>query len=71
MQITYAVTLQQTDNQIEALDLYKKILEKNPCKLSTSLFVLWTSYKNFGEIENSIISYKKSYEINNFCGDAY
>ena len=28
-------------------------------------------YKNFGEIENSIISYKKSYEINNFCGDAY
>ena len=27
-QITYAVTLQQTDNQIDALNLYKKILRQ-------------------------------------------
>ena len=69
-EITYAVTLQQTDNQIEALDLYKKILKKNPAN-----YQLYLScghlYKNFGEIKNSIISYKKSYEINNYCGDAY
>ena len=69
-QITYAVTLQQTDNQIEALNLYKNILKKN-----TSNYQLHLScghlYKNFGEIDNSINSYKKSYKINNFCGDAY
>ena len=69
-EITYAVTLQQTDNQIEALDLYKKILEKNPAN-SQLYLSCGHLYKNFGEIENSIISYKKSYEINNFCGDAY
>ena len=69
-QITYAVTLQQTDNQLEALDLYKEILKKNPANYQL-LLSCGHLYKNFGEIENSIISYKKSYEINNFCGDAY
>ncbi len=69
-EITYAVTLQQTDNQIEALDLYKKILKKNPANYQLHLSC-GHLYKDVGEIKNSIISYKKSYEINNFCGDAY
>ena len=41
-EITYAVTLQQTDNQIEALDLYKKILSINTSNYQLA-FVLWTS----------------------------
>ena len=69
-QITYAVTLQQTDNQIDALNLYKKILNNNPSNYQLQLSC-GHLYKNFGDIDNSINSYKKSYEINNFCGDAY
>ena len=69
-QITYAVTLQQTDNHTESLSLYKKILSIN-----TSNYKLQLScghlYKDLGEIDKSINSYKKTYEINNFCGDAY
>ena len=34
-EITYAVTLQQTDNQIEALDLYKQSSELTCCKHKT------------------------------------
>ena len=69
-QITYAVTLQQTDNQQDALNLYKNILKNNPSNYQLHLSC-GHLYKNFGEIDNSINSYKKSYEINNFCGDAY
>ena len=69
-QITYAVTLQQTDNQQDALSLYKNILKNNPSNYQLHLSC-GHLYKNFGEIDNSINSYKKSYKINNFCGDAY
>ena len=69
-QITYAATLQQTDNQYEALNLYKEILNKYPSNYQI-LLSCGHLYKNFGQIDKSIISYKKSYKINNFCGDAY
>ena len=69
-QITYAVTLQQTDNQQDALNLYKNILNNNPSNYQLHLSC-GHLYKNFGEIDNSINAYKKSYKINNFCGDAY
>lgn len=69
-QITYAATLQQTDNQHEALNLYKEILNKYPSNYQI-LLSCGHLYKNFGQIDKSIISYKKSYKINNFCGDAY
>ena len=69
-QITYATTLQQTDNQHEALNLYKEILNKYPSNYQI-LLSCGHLYKNFGHIDKSIISYKKSYKINNFCGDAY
>ena len=69
-QITYAATLQQTDNQHEALNLYKEILNKYPSNYQI-LLSCGHLYKNFGQIDKSIISYKKSYKINNFCGDAF
>jgi len=69
-QITYAATLQQTDNQHEALNLYKQILNKYPSNYQI-LLSCGHLYKNFGQIDKSIISYKKSYKINNFYGDAY
>ena len=69
-QITYAATLQQTDNQHEALNLYKEILNKYPSNYQI-LLSCGHLYKNFGQIDKSIISYKKSYKINNFYGDAY
>ena len=69
-QITYAATLQQTDNQHEALNLYKEILNKYPSNYQI-LLSCGHLYKNFGQIDKSITSYKKSYKINNFCGDAF
>ena len=69
-QLTYAVTLQQTDNQDEALELYKKLLDKHPASYHVYLSV-GHLYKNFGDIDKSIKSYKDSYTINNQCGEAY
>ena len=69
-QLTYAVTLQQTDNQDDALELYKNLLDKHPASYHVYLSI-GHLYKNFGSIDKSIKSYKQSYKINNQCGEAY
>ena len=69
-QITYAITLQQTDNQKEALNLYDKILKINPTNYQLHLSK-GHLYKTFGQINESIKSYKQSYKLNNTFGDSY
>ena len=68
--IAYAVTLQQTNNQIEALDIYNKILtiDKNNSEVLVSKGHL---QKTFGDVDASINSYKNSYQIDKYYGDAY
>ena len=68
--IAYAVTLQQTNKQEEALELYNKILnidKKNPEILVSKGHL----QKTFGDLKGSIYSYKKSYKIDQYYGDAY
>ena len=68
--IAYAVTLQQTNKQEEALELYNKILnidKKNPEILVSKGHL----QKTFGDLKGSIDSYKKSYKIDQYYGDAY
>ena len=68
--IAYAVTLQQTNKQEEALELYNKILnidKKNPEILVSKGHL----QKTFGNLKGSIDSYKKSYKIDQYYGDAY
>ena len=68
--IAYAVTLQQTNKQEEALELYNKILnidKKNPEILVSKGHL----QKTFGDLNGSIDSYKKSYKIDQYYGDAY
>ena len=68
--IAYAVTLQQTNKQEEALELYNKILnidKKNPEILVSKGHL----QKTFGNLKGSIDSYKKSYKIDPYYGDAY
>ena len=67
---TLAVTLQQTDKQQESLDLYRKILDIEP--MNAEIFISKGHlHKNFGEIDESISSYKKAYQVNKYFGDAY
>ncbi len=70
VQTCYAITLQQTDNQKEALKLYSKILEKNP-NIPNLLLSRGHLYKNFGQINKSIESYKSAYQLNKSFGDSY
>ncbi len=68
--IAYAVTLQQTNKQEEALELYNKILnidKKNPEILVSKGHL----QKTFGDLKGSIDSYKNSYKIDQYYGDAY
>ena len=68
--IAYAVTLQQTNKQEEALEIYNKILnidKKNPEILVSKGHL----QKTFGDLKGSIDSYKKSYKIDQYYGDAY
>jgi len=68
--LAYAVTLQQTNNQKEALKLYDEILaidKLNPEVLVSKGHLL----KTFGDVNSSIKSYKSSYEIDKYYGDAY
>ena len=68
--IAYAVTLQQTNKQEEALELYNKILnidKKNPEILVSKGHL----QKTFGDLKGSIDSYKNSYKIDKYYGDAY
>ena len=68
--IAYAVTLQQTNRQEKALELYNRILEineNNPDAHVAKGHLL----KTFGNINDSIKSYKKSYSIDKYFGDAY
>jgi len=68
--IAYAVTLQQTNKQKEALEIYNKILsvdKKNPEILVSKGHL----QKTFGDVEASISSYKKSYQLDKYYGDAY
>ena len=68
--IAYAVTLQQTNKQEEALELYNKILnidKQNPEILVSKGHL----QKTFGDLKGSIDSYKKSYKIDQYYGDAY
>ena len=68
--IAYAVTLQQTNKQEKALELYNKILnidKKNPEILVSKGHL----QKTFGDLNGSIDSYKKSYKIDQYYGDAY
>ena len=67
---TLAVTLQQTDKQQESLDLYRKILDIEP--MNAEVFISKGHlHKNFGELDKSISSYKKAYQVNKYFGDAY
>ena len=65
-----AVTLQQTDNQLQALDTFKKIIdiEPNNAEIHLSKGHL---FKTSGDIKNSIKSYQKAYKCNQYFGDAY
>ena len=65
-----AVTLQQTDNQLQALDMFKKIIdiEPNNAEIHLSKGHL---FKTSGDIKNSIKSYQKAYKCNQYFGDAY
>ena len=68
--IAYAVTLQQTNKQEEALEIYNKILnidKKNPEILVSKGHL----QKTFGDLKGSIDSYKNSYKIDKYYGDAY
>ena len=68
--IAYAVTLQQTNKQEEALEIYNKILnidKKNPEILVSKGHL----QKTFGDLKGSIDSYKNSYKIDQYYGDAY
>ena len=68
--IAYAVALQQTNKQEEAHELYNKILnidKKNPEILISKGHL----QKTFGDLKGSIDSYKKSYKIDQYYGDAY
>ena len=66
----YAVTLQQTNDQKEALDLYNQIIEVNENNPEAHV-AKGHLLKSFGNINDSIKSYKKSYSIDKYFGDAY
>jgi tetratricopeptide (TPR) repeat protein len=65
-----AITLQQTNKQSEAKNLYKKILDIDPNNYQ-SMVSIGHLYKNIGDIDKSISMYKKSYNANRYFGDAY
>jgi len=65
-----AITLQQTDKQSEAKNLYIKILNIDPNNYQ-SMVSIGHLYKNTGDINKSISMYKKSYNANRYFGDAY
>ena len=65
-----AATLQQTDHQYEALELYIRILEFEPNNVQI-LLSMGHLYKTFGDVKKSISSYQEAYKINKYFGDAY